>query len=68
MTETIMAVLIIGQLIHSPIGIVFQPQERVQSETLQECWELAIRITRDPKTKQVAFCAPAIKEQKDAHL
>jgi hypothetical protein len=67
MNESLMAMLIIGQLMHSPIGVVFKPMDRVKFETLSACWSAATLITQDPRTSQVAMCAPFLKDQKDAH-
>jgi len=51
--------LVIGFLAQSPNhGFIFVPEDRLIVPTLEECWEMAVSITRDPRTKQIAMCVP----------
>jgi hypothetical protein len=51
--------LVIGFLAQSPIhGFIFVPEDRLVAPTLEECWEMAVSITRDPRTPQIAMCVP----------
>ena len=51
--------LVIGLLTQSPShGFIFVPQERLIVPTIGECWLLAVSISADERTPQVAMCVP----------
>ena len=51
--------LVIGVLTQSPThGFIFVPQDRLFLPTIEECWKIAVSITRDQRTQQIAMCVP----------
>tara|TARA_R110000824_G_scaffold72427_5_gene184795 strand:+ start:1242 stop:1451 length:210 start_codon:yes stop_codon:yes gene_type:complete len=64
--STILAMLVIGQLVHTPAGYVFLAEDRVLYETIEECWSAAIRITSEPTSPQLGMCSPAKRKAQDA--
>ena len=50
--------LVIGILVPSPYGLAFIAQERVPAASVEDCWKMAVYITTDPRTKQIAMCVP----------
>ena len=63
---SVAVVLIIGQLMQTPVGVMFFPSDQIGYDTLEECWATAIRITTDAKSPQVGFCAPVPRKSKAA--
>jgi hypothetical protein len=51
--------LVIGFLTQSPTyGFIFVPEDRLIVPTIEECWQVAVSITKDERTRQIAMCVP----------
>lgn len=51
--------LVIGILAQVPTyGLIFVPEDRLMVPTIEECWKIAVSITRDQRTQQIAVCVP----------
>jgi hypothetical protein len=59
----LVAILLVGTIILSPHGPAFMIEDRYETQSLDECWEIATRITLEKNTQQTAVCVPAIKEK-----
>ena len=58
MTTSVPIILVIGQLVLTPIGVVFKAEQSMTIPDLEECWSAAVRISHEMSTPQIAFCAP----------